>query len=59
MQHHELVALAGVLERSAVGGLDAHPLARAARAGRPLTRPGPDVDLFATPDGVDHQVFDT
>jgi len=47
VQHHELIALAGMLERALVRGLDPHGLAGAVRAGGPPSWPGPDVNALS------------
>ena len=44
VQNHDLIALAGVLERPAMSGLDADRFARAVHARRAGGGPGPDMN---------------
>ena len=44
VQNHDLIALAGVLEGTAVGGLDAYRFACAVHTGRTGAGLGPDMD---------------
>jgi len=48
VQHHQLVALAGVLERTLVRRLNSYRLSLAMYACQALGRPGPNMDLSAT-----------
>src|SRR6185312_10305946 len=58
VQHHELIALAGMLERALVRGLDPHGLAGAVRAGGPPSWPGPDVNALSALYALHHQGID-
>jgi len=50
VQHHQLVALARVLERTLVRGFNTHRLLLAMYARQALGRPGPDMNLSAALD---------
>ena len=55
VQHHQLIALARMLERALVGCLDAHLVASAVHAGGPLMRPRPHMNILSAFDGLDQQ----
>src|SRR5699024_609273 len=48
VQHHDLIALARMLEGAPVRGLDAHRLVLTVDAGRTLAGPRPDMDILVT-----------
>jgi hypothetical protein len=54
MQHHQLVALAGMLERTLVCGFNAYRLLLAMDARQTLGGPSPDVNLSATLDSINN-----
>jgi len=56
VQHHQLVALARVLERSLVRGFNPYRLLLAVDAGRALGGPSPDMNLPATLDPFNHDI---
>ncbi|QAA92656.1 hypothetical protein CKA81_01445 [Pollutimonas thiosulfatoxidans] len=58
VQHHQLISLARMLERKQVSGLDAHLVACAVHAGRPLTWPCPHMSILHSSYGLDHQSRD-
>src|SRR5690606_18541963 len=59
VQHHQLIALAGVLERTLVRRFNPYRPLLAMDAHQALGRPGPDMNLSATLHPINHYISDS
>src|SRR5690606_30181803 len=59
VQHHQLIALAGVLERTLVRRFNPYRPLLAMYAHQALGRPGPDMNLSATLHPINHYISDS